>query len=175
MAPAAAGLSVLVLAVALNLSAGVTGTILPRRVHYKKIPMLGLVLAILAMLTLAWRADNLSLVEFQVVLALVGLGFGTMPPLAATALQNSVSIHTFGSAVATMQFSRNLFATMVVAVFGALVLVGASDLGASDLSATAQYSVAGFVRVFLAVAASFAVALVAVLLLEEKPLQTSHA
>jgi hypothetical protein len=64
---------------------------------------------------------------------------------------------------------------MVVAVFGALVLVGASDLGASDLSATAQYSVAGFVRVFLAVAASFAVALVAVLLLEEKPLQTSHA
>jgi len=46
-----------------------------------------------------------------------GVGFGCMPPLAATALQNNVSIHTFGSAVATMQFSRNLFATILVAVF----------------------------------------------------------
>jgi hypothetical protein len=74
-----------------------------------------------------------------------------------------------------MQFSRNLFATMIVAVFGALVLVGATDVGASSLGAAAQYSVAGFVRVFLAAAISFAVALIAVFLMEEKPLQTSHA
>ena len=45
------------------------------------------------------------------MLFLIGCGFGTMPPLAATVVQNNVSIHTFGSVVASMQFSRNLFAT----------------------------------------------------------------
>jgi hypothetical protein len=91
-----------------------------------------------------------------------------MPPLAATALQNNVSIHNFGSAVATMQFSRNLFATMLVAVFGVLVLAGTGG------PVVSQYSVDGFVRVFLAVAASFAISLTAVFLLDEKPLGTRH-
>ena len=169
--PAAAGLSVLVLAVTLNISAGVTGTILPTRAHYKRIPMAGLSLAIGAMLLLAWRATTVSLWEFQILLFLIGCGFGTMPPLAATALQNSVSIHTFGSAVATMQFSRNLLATMLVAVFGVLVLTGVDVAGGK---AAGQYSVDGFVRIFLAVAASFAISLTAMILLREKPLLASR-
>jgi len=169
MQPASAGLSVLMLAVALNTSAGITGTILPAREHYKRIPIVGMVLAIVAVLTLAFRAHNASLVEFEILIILIGCGFGTLPPLASTALQNSVSIHTFGSAVATMQFSRNLFATMIVAVFGVLVLAGSATPGAAS-----QYSVEGFMRVFIAVAASFAIALTAVILLREKPLQTTH-
>ena len=100
-----AGLSVLTLAVALNISAGMTGTILPRQKHYKRIPIAGLSLAIAAVLVLAWRAHDVSLWEFEMLLFLIGCGFGCMPPLSATALQNNVSIHTFGSAVATMQFS----------------------------------------------------------------------
>jgi len=172
MAPASAGLSVLMLAVTLNISAGVTGTILPRRERYKTIPIAGLSLAIASVLMLAWRAKSMTLPEFEVLLFLIGAGFGCMPPLAATALQNNVSIHTFGSAVATMQFSRNLFATMLVAIFGAIILSGVSQSGGAT---AAQYSVEGFVHVFLAVAVSFAVSLIAVLLLDEKPLETKHS
>ena len=113
---------------------------------------------------MAWRADRVSLWEFEALLFLIGLGFGCMPPLSATVLQNNVSIHTFGSAVATMQFSRNLYATIIVAVFGAESVAGT----------VTQYSVEGFRRVFMAVAASFAIALIAVVMLEEKPLQTTH-
>jgi EmrB/QacA subfamily drug resistance transporter len=171
LSPAVAGLSVLTLAVSLNVSAGVTGTILPRREHYKTIPMLGIALATGAVLMLAWRTTSASLLEFEIVLALIGLGFGTLPPLAATALQNNVSIHSFGSAVATMQFSRNLFATMVVAVFGVIVLTGT---GTGEATVAAQYSAEGFARVFMVAAASFAIALLAIYLLEEKPLQTDH-
>jgi EmrB/QacA subfamily drug resistance transporter len=169
MPPATAGLSVLALAVSLNISAGVTGTMLPRIKHYKRIPTIGVAFAIAAVLVLAWRAKSMTLPEFEVLLLLIGLGFGCLPPLSATALQNNVSIHTFGSAVATMQFSRNLCATMMVAVFGAIVLAGGSENAASD------YSVEGFVRVFIGVAASFAVALAAIVLLEEKPLETEHS
>jgi hypothetical protein len=171
LAPAAAGLSVLTLAVTLNITAGVTGTILPRRERYKAIPIAGMLLAIAAVLTLAYRATSMALPEFELLLFLIGAGFGCMPPLAATTLQNNVSIRNFGSAVATMQFSRNLFATMMVAVFGVLVLANADHALGAKLS---QYSVDGFVRVFLAVAASFMVSLVAVLLLDEKPLETEH-
>ena len=144
-------------------------TILPRREHYKTIPIVGMLLAIASVLALAWCAKNVTLLEFEVLLFLIGTGFGAMPPLAATALQNNVSIHTFGSAVATMQFSRNLYATMIVAVFGAIVLIG------SGADASAHYSAEGFVWVFIAVACSFAVALAAVLLMKEKPLLTAHA
>jgi MFS family permease len=158
--------------VSLNVSAGVTGTILPRRERYKTIPICGLMLAMGAALMLAWRAKSMTIPEFEVLLLLIGAGFGCMPPLSATALQNNVSIHTFGSAVATMQFSRNLFATMLVAVFGAIILSGVSQAGGRAIG---QYSVEGFVHVFLAVTASFAVSLTAVILLDEKPLESAHS
>jgi hypothetical protein len=172
MAPATAGLSVLMLAVTLNISAGISGTILPGRERYKTIPIAGLAFAIVSVLILAWRAKSMTIPEFEVLLFLIGAGFGCMPPLAATALQNNVSIHTFGSAVATMQFSRNLFATVLVAIFGAIILSGVSQGGGTT---AAQYSVEGFVHVFIAVAVSFSVSLVAILLLDEKPLETKHS
>ena len=172
MSPLAAGLSVMVLAIALNVSAGVTGTILPRMTHYKVIPIIGLLIAIAALMTMAWRAHSVSLLEFEILLALVGIGFGGLPPLSSTVLQNSVSISTFGTAVATMQFSRNLYCTMTVAVFGAIVLTGGVDGGGAVIAT--GYSADGFVRIFYTAAASFALALIAVVLVEAKPLQTSH-
>ena len=169
MSPFVAGLSVITLAIALNVSAGVTGTILPRLTHYKVIPAIGLMIAIVALIVLAMRAHDVSLFEFQLLLAIIGIGFGGMPPLSATVLQNSVSISTFATAVATMQFSRNLYCTMMVAAFGAIVLTGPMEAGAAD------YSVEGFVRIFYVAAASFALSLLAVILIEAKPLQTTHA
>ena len=169
--PAAAGLSVLALAVMTNIAAGVSGVILPTQRHYKRIPIAGMAVAIATTLVMAWRAHSMTLTEFEVLLIVLGSGFGCMPPLAATALQNNVSIHSFGSAVATMQFSRNLFATMLVAVFGVLVLAGVDHAYGTK---AAQYSVDGFFRIFLAVAASFAISLVAMVLLDEKPLESKH-
>ena len=67
--PATAGLSVLMLAVALNISAGITGAILPTRVHYKRIPIAGMALAAGAVLLLAWRAPDVSMWEFQIAAA----------------------------------------------------------------------------------------------------------
>jgi hypothetical protein len=60
---------------------------------------------------------------------------------------------------------------MLVAIFGVLVLTGMDVAGGK---AVGQYSVDGFVRVFLAVAASFAISLTAIILLREKPLQDTH-
>jgi len=172
-----AGLSLMVLMVTLNTSAGFASRIMVHAPHYKTVPMLGLALATASVLVLAWQAKNLNLLWFEVLLALIGIGFGALPPLASTVLQNTVSIHHFGTAIGTMQFLRNLFATILVALLGTLVLVGTAALepnASAKISPSTIYNAEGFALAFYVAAASLAAALVSLALLEEKPLQTSH-
>ncbi len=171
MSPFAAGLSLIMLAVMLNVSAGINGILLTKMTHYKALPIAGLLVAIVAIVVLAWRAQHVTLMEFEILLFLIGAGFGGLPPLSATILQNSVPISKFGTAVATMQFSRNLYCTMMVATFGAIVVSGPLESG---VLTAAAYSAEGFGRIFYAAGASFALALIAIVLVEAKPLQTSH-
>jgi MFS family permease len=171
-----AGLSLMVLMGTLNLSAGAAGQLLGRVQHYKTVPMIGLVIAIAAVSALAWQGDRVSLVGFEILVALIGIGFGPLAPLSTVVLQNSVAIHQFGTAVGTMNFCRNLFATMVVAVFGAIVL-GNVPVDAGGLVATHPTlgSHEGFTRVFLVAAACLSVSLLCILVLKEKPLHTDVA
>jgi hypothetical protein len=91
-------------------------------------------------------------------------------------LQNAVPPHQFGTAVGTMNFSRNLYATMLVAVFGAIVLASLPGAGlpAGGLPVASAEAAAGFSRVFFIAAASMAVAMVCLVLLKERPLQTRN-
>jgi len=166
----------MVLMFTLNISAGINGQIMSRVQHYKLLPTIGLALAAATLCVLAWQAQQIDLWRLEVLLALVGIGFGGTPPLAAAVLQNTVAVHHLGTAVGTQQFTRNLYGTILVALLGALVLIGTSTVG-TDLSSTAPkllYSAEGFVRAFYVAAASFAAALACLLWLEEKPLQTRH-
>ncbi len=168
----AAGLSLMVIMVTLNTSAGFTGQLLGRVTHYKRLPMCGLVLAIATLLTMGWNARALDPWSVEVLLAVLGIGFGPVPPLAMVALQNTVAVHHLGTAVGTLSFLRNLGATMLVAIFGAVVLAGAADehvRGVTDLVVPAV----GFARIFYASAASLAISLVALALMVEKPLRSN--
>jgi len=138
--------------------------------------MLCLLLAIAAVLMLAVAAGHMSSLQFEIILFLIGVGFGPTAPLTQVALQNTVAIHHLGSAIGTMNFVRTLMSTILVAVFGAIVLVSAptgapaDTLGQRVLSAAAAGT---FAIVFFAAAGTLTVALIATLLLEEKPLATT--
>jgi EmrB/QacA subfamily drug resistance transporter len=182
LTPTNAGLTLMVLMIALNVSAGISGYVLMRQRRYKLLPLTSCLIAIASILTLAWRVDSLDLVSFEFLLFMIGLGFGPMPGLAQTALQNSVPRHQLGISVGTMNFCRSLLGTMLVAVFGAIVAAGTlpiapGELAPGTLGGTLEHNAAlaaeAFRRVFYAAAAALAVAFVAVLLLEEKPLQTA--
>jgi EmrB/QacA subfamily drug resistance transporter len=171
--PSNAGLALVGFMVAMNTSAGLAGQVLGRVRRYKLLPMLGLSLSIAALITLAWRAETMTPLSFELVLIAIGAGFGPIPSLTSVAMQNVVARHQFGISIGTMNFSRNLYATMLIAVFGAIVLGGAvagqslgSAIGAGD---PAQ----AFRRVFFAAAGSMVVALVAIAIMEERPLQTA--
>ena len=113
---------------------------------------------------------------------MIGLGFGPIPGLSQVAMQNSVGRHQLGIAVGTMNFCRNLLATMLVALFGAIV-AGSGAVGGTPtpgalggvLDHDAALAAQAFRRVFFSDALTLTVALIAILLLEEKPLQSDVA
>ena len=121
-----------------------------------------------------WHADDMTLPWFELTLLAIGVGFGPLPSLTAVAMQNVVARHQLGIAVGTMNFCRNLYATMLIAVFGAIVLAGgpAGQPLSAAIADGAAHPADSFRRVFLTAAASMTVALIAIILLEEKPLRT---
>jgi predicted MFS family arabinose efflux permease len=176
LSPTNAGLSLMVLMIALNTSAGVGGIALGKMHRYKSLPIAGLILSIAATAALATWVERLNLFWFETLLLLIGIGFGPAPGLAQVAMQNNVPRHQLGIAVGTMNFTRNLLATMLVATFGAIVAAsvaaGGSHAGGTLGGPLDHAAVEAFRRVFFGVTGTLAVALIAILLLEEKPLQT---
>jgi MFS family permease len=159
LTPTDAGLSLMLIMVTLNTSAGLAGQVLCRVTHYKVLPMAGLAVTIAAVLILGWRADRLGWWEFEILLVLIGAGFGPLPSLTQVAVQNTVERHQLGISLGAMNFLRSLLSTILVAAFGAIVLAG----GASAAQA--------FAWVFYADAACITIALIAVVLMAERPLQ----
>jgi EmrB/QacA subfamily drug resistance transporter len=176
LSPTNAGLSLMMLMIALNVSAGISGTVLGRMRHYKAIPIAGLMLALASTAALATFVESLTLFWFEVLLTLIGAGFGPLPGLTQVGVQNNVARHQLGISVGTMNFTRNLLATILVATFGAIVAgsvaAGGSQTGGALGGALDEAAVEAFRRVFFGVVGTLAIALIAILLLEEKPLQT---
>jgi EmrB/QacA subfamily drug resistance transporter len=166
LSPTGAGLGMMVLMVSLNASAGLAGQVLGRVRYYKVLPLCGLAVSIAAVATLAWRAEHLTPLGFELLVFAIGAGFGPLPSLTSVAMQNVVPRHQLGISIGTMNFTRNLYATMLIAVFGAIVLAGAAA-GAPAFAGSAQ----AYGRAFFVAAGSLIVAFIAVLAMEQKPLQ----
>jgi len=93
-------------------------------------------LAIAALLTLTGLAERVTPLTFELLLVAIGAGFGPIPSLTVVAMQNVVERHQLGISVGTMNFCRNLYATMLIAVFSAMLLAG-SEGAASPRGALA--------------------------------------
>jgi len=176
--PTSAGLTMMILLVALNLGAAASGQVLGRVRHYKVMPLCCLVVGIGALVALALSAGDMTPRKFEILLALIGLGWGPTAPLTQVALQNNVAHQDLGSALGTMNFARTLIATILVAICGAIVLAGA-PVGAAGGTLGRDFlggaSLQTFAMVFWAMAVTLTVALLSVILLDEKPLEGDEA
>jgi MFS family permease len=176
--PTSSGFTMMVLLVALNLGAGASGQMLGRVRRYKILPLCFLLVSIGAVVTLALSVGNMTPIKFEILLVLIGLGWGPSAPLTQVALQNCVAHRDLGAALGTMNFARTLVSTILVAIFGAIVLAQA-PVGAAggtlghDFLGTA--SLQTFATVFLAMAGTLCVAFLSLILLEEKPLEGDEA
>jgi hypothetical protein len=175
--PTAAGLSLVVLMVMLNSTAGLSSQLLGRVRRYKLLPLCFLSIGVGAVIALAVLAGSMTTARFEVILLLIGIGFGPTAPLTQVALQNTVPVRDLGAALGTMNFTRTLIATIMIAIFGAIVLahapVGARG-GTLSQNFLGSASVTTFSAVFFVIAVTLAASFLAVFLLEEKPLADSY-
>jgi hypothetical protein len=116
------------------------------------------------------------------VLGIVGFGIGTIYPVATVSIQNAVARHQVGVAMGAMNFFRALASALVVAIMGAIVLAGLGvaperGLGAGAINASVGALGGDVALVFRWVFASGAMfltaGLIALLMMEERPLRTA--
>ena len=164
--------------------ATVSGRAMARLRHYKRLPIFGLLASIAVTAILALFPRSLPLPALEAVLACLSLGLGTVLPVVTISIQNAVPLHQLGTATATMNFFRALGGAVAVAAFGAIVLSGVAARGAAGagleillagLTVSAAEMAGVFRWVFAAAGAGLAVAWLALLLMEERPLLDRRA
>jgi MFS family permease len=142
--------------------------------RYMRVPMAGLVVAIVALAILAANPSGHTLGEVVALLFALGLGLGPMYPVSTIVMQNVVKPHQLGTATGTLNFFRTLGGAIVVAVFGAIVLGGigdGSDVMTIDKLAVGHGDLApAFHWVFIAAAVCLGISLLCLAFVEEHPL-----
>jgi MFS family permease len=168
-------LAIIALQGAATLTSVVGGRLIARLTRYKRVPTVGIMIAIVALLPLALAPTSLSPFMALSLIAVTGFGLGPMFPFTIVMVQNAVPLHQLGIATGTMNFFRSLGSTFIVTGFGAIVLAGAPAMrGLSASAALAGTDAAvGFRWVFAAAALCLAIALACVIALEERPLRGS--
>jgi MFS family permease len=156
----------------------VAGRLLARFTRYKWVPITGLVIAIMALAVLAADPAGVSLAGASALLAVAGFGLGPMYPVTTVVIQNVVVPHQFGIVTGMLNFFRQLGGAIVVAAFGAIVLGAVGAAGdAAALDTLAGVNRAGvdfavtFRWVFVAAAVFLALACLAMMAVEERPLR----
>jgi EmrB/QacA subfamily drug resistance transporter len=145
-----------------------------RLAHYMRVPLVGLLFAVMALGVLAVDPANQSIALLVFLLFVLGCGVGPMYPMSTIVMQNAVKPHQLGTATGTLNFFRTLGGAIIVAVFGAIVLgSGVDRAGITTLEhlAAAHGDLAPAFRwVFIAAVICLAIAFASLLAVEERSL-----
>ena len=152
--------------------AAFSGRMIPRFVHYKRIAMIGVSLAIVCIGVLSAIAEHASLLEVEILTTLIGLGSGTTFPVATVSVQNAVDRAHLGVATGVLTFLRTLGGALGVAMLGAVALGYGLPLSAEGSQTHIQLASAlPFVMIFVAAGIMLVLALATLALMPEKELR----
>jgi EmrB/QacA subfamily drug resistance transporter len=178
VAASASSLALIGFVVGTTVGSVIAGRLLARMEHYRRVPVTGLLISVAAIAPLAIDPAGVSLAGVCALLAIAGTGLGPMYPVTTVVIQNVVAPHHTGTATGTLNFFRQLGGAFIVAAFGAIVLGALGHAGdAAALETLAGHNRAGidfaatFRWVFVAAAAFLAVACLAMMAVEERPLR----
>jgi EmrB/QacA subfamily drug resistance transporter len=172
-----AGLALVPVIVLTTPGSMLSGRAMMHLTHYKISPYIGMTLATVAVTALAsWPAMPLGWVIFAT--GVIGLGVGSVFPIATVSIQNAVEQREVGIATGAMNFFRALASALVVAIMGAILLAGLGatperggvgvELTVAQASGIAVGEVFRFV--FVAALVVSVIGFIAVILLDERPL-----
>ena len=147
--------------------------------RYKVSAIAGGIIAIAAVAAMV-RWPAMPLYGVVIAVTLIGFGVGTVYPVATVSIQNAVPMHQVGTATGAMNFFRALASTLAVAVMGAILLAGLGATPERGAGVELMLENAGalgldvawiFRWVFVAADAFLVLALLAIVLMEERPLR----
>jgi MFS family permease len=170
-----AGLGLIPLAAISTLGAAIAGRTMAKVKHYKRVAIAGSIIATLAAATMTLTTPSLWVL--LALLAVFGIGLGTVFPITVVSLQNAVPRAQVGTITGAMNFFRAMGSSFTVAAFSAILLMAlGTDISLSGeahgpVGAIASADmVAAFRYVFAAAAVMLATAAVCMIAMEERPL-----
>lgn len=170
------GMGLIPLMSATVVSSTVTGRLMMHMEHYKRMPLIGLTIAIVALVPLSIWPGSMPIMLVLILLTVIGAGLGTVFPISTVCLQNAVSRSQMGVATGAANFFRALFSALIVAVLGAIVLGGLGGVTGTSVEMLARAATASelsyaFRFVFLACALVLAFGMAFLIGMEERPLK----
>lgn len=163
----------------------VTGWLASRTGHFRVFPLIGTTLGAAGLATMAFLPLGAPLWAPMLVMAVVGLGTGAFMSLIVTVVQSAAPRSETGAVTASVNLVRQVGATVATALIGGIIGATIAAMAPAGLDAAtltpalvhaqspeAQLSVAEayrsvFVPIFIALAATYAVGIVASILLPD--------
>ena len=130
LSPATSGYALLGFLLGTTVGATFSGRLTLRVVRVKNISIIGSIVSGLGLIALGLTAAQTSLVVYEALLVIIGLGLGTTFPVTTVSVQNGVDQQHLGVATGMLTFLRSLGAALGVAVLGAIALGYGIPLGA---------------------------------------------
>ena len=175
--PTQAGLLLVPMMIGITVSTNLAGRVIARTGRYKAFPVAGLATMTAALVFLAVVAGHPSRTTTAIGLTAFGLGFGVVGQVLIVAVQNEVDRRQIGVAMAATTFFRGLGGAIGAAALGAVFAAraGATGDGLHMLGSAARTDVIDAVQTVFVVAAPIAaLAMVVVLFLRERPLESQQ-
>jgi MFS family permease len=170
------GIALIPLMGATVLSSTISGKAMSRLTHYKRMPLIGLPIGILALGALAIWPAAMPMPLVLLLLFIIGMAFGSVFPISTVCMQNAVARSHVGVATGSANFFRALVSALVVAVLGAIVLGGLGGGTGEAVEMLARVAPGdalahAFRFVFLTCGLVLAFALAFMVSMEERPLR----
>ena len=170
------GLALIPLMGATVLFSTITGRLMVHVAHYKRLALVGLLVALLALGALAIWPVSMPIALVLTLFFVIGCGIGTVFPVSTVAMQNAVAQSQMGVTTGAANFFRALFSALVVAILGAIVLGGLGGVTGVSIEMLARAASSAelnfaFRFVFLACALVLGFGMAFLIAMEEKPLR----
>lgn len=136
--PTLAGYQTLPLVGALMISSIVSGRMISKTGRYKIFPIVGTALMAIAMFTFHYVHADTPLWQTMVVMAVFGVGLGSMMQPLTLAIQNAMPPKDMGVSTSSATFFRQIGATLGVAVFLSMLFTQLTPKTTDALTAAAE-------------------------------------
>lgn len=129
-----AGMMMIPMLLSLTISANIAGQIISKTEKYKKLAISEFLITGLGLILMSTMNVNTSPYALVAYSTIFGLGAGILYTTFMVSVQNAVSNKELGIATASMQFFRNVGATVTIPIFGYIINSTITSLSAANLS-----------------------------------------